>query len=432
MQGNLLTTLLALVFYIASGLFGGNSNSNIPVPAGSGTAYTNPASGFPRAGVVSGAQVNLRDNYLSSGAVIDTIKSGAHLLILEEKNGYYRVQTDNGTEGWVAKWTVSSQNYSSGARAAGKVIAGYYVENYRDDPVGYRTLSQNLGIINMVIPVSFKIDQYGTIQSNHNPKPFTLARSGGADTLALINNIQGNNFSSGTIHRMLSSSSSRARAISGILRLLVEKGYQGVNIDFENVPANDRAYLTAFFRELAAALRPRNLLVTASLPAKTYNDTSSSHGGAFDYQALAPYLDQAMIMTYDEHYSGGGAGPVASYPWVEKVIQYALRYFPARKIILGLAAYGYDWGWGSATALNYSAIQSLLRQHQLTPKWDSVSRVPYFKYRSWGIQHQVWYEDRFSTAAKMTLVRKYGLRGVAVWRLGYEDPGIWKTIQQGF
>ncbi len=431
MQSNLITTLLALVFYVASGLFGGNSPQNTVDPGNSnnyssGTGYYR-NSKFPLSGTVSGKQATLRGEPANNGEAIATMAADSHLLILDEKNGFYFVQSDN-HQGWVPAWMVSVR-YSSRPNNHRKVVAGYYVENYQNDPVGYQSFSQNLNVINTLIPFSFKVDQYGTISGSHNPKPVSLAHSSGASTLALVNNIQGSNFNSNMVHRLLSNQSARTKAVNGILRIVLEKGYQGVNIDFENVPSKDRIYVTAFFQELAMALHAKNLLVTASLPAKTRDDFTSTHSGAFDYQKLAPYLDQVMIMTYDEHYSGGSAGPVASYPWVERVIKYTLKYFPANKIVVGIAAYGYDWGL-SGKALNYKAIQKLISSHKITPRWDFNARVPYFTYNNWGVKHQVWYEDRYSTASKMQLVSKYGLRGVAVWRLGYEDPGIWDAIRK--
>lgn len=426
MQGNLLATLLALVFYLTSGLFGGGSGSVSPtIPTNSGV----PSAAYPKAGTVISQQVNLRSQPSTTGTIIATLNKGTGVVINAATNDWYQVQ-NGGTQGWLARWAVSvrsvAPNYSR------KIIAGYYVENYLNDPVSYQSLSRNLGAINMVIPFSFSLDQYGTISSTHNPKPVKLALSAGADTLALVNNIRSGNFNSNSIHRMLSSSVARSRAVNAIKRVVVENGFQGVNIDFENVPSRDQSYITAFFKELAAAMHANNLIVTASLPAKTYNDNSSSHGGAFNYREIAPYLDMAMIMTYDEHYTGGPAGPVASYPWVEKVINYTRQYFAPDQIVVGLAAYGYDWGWGDGKALNNSAIQSLIRSKGITPKWSSQYKVPYFTYRSWGISHQVWYESKDSIAAKMNLIRKYNLRGVAVWRLGYEDSSIWKVIQQGF
>lgn len=431
MQSNMITTLLALLFYITSGLFGGNSNSTLPLNPSNSYNPSNQTNNnvFPFSGTLTGKQANLRSEPISSSKIIDKIETNSRLIVLDQKNGFYLIETENSKQGWIPAWMISIQhnNYRTNQK---KVIAGYYVENYRNDPVGYQALNQNLEIINTLIPFSFKVNQYGTISSSHNPRPVSLARSAGVMTLALVNNINGENFDSSSIHHLLTNSGARLKAITGITRVITENGYQGVNIDFENIPSRDRTYLTEFFRELAAELHPRNLLVTASLPAKTFDDFRSSHSGAFDYRKLASYLDQAMIMTYDEHFSGGVAGPVASYPWVKQVVNYTLRNFPANKIVLGIAAYGYDWGWDSGKALNYKAIQSLIRNRRIIPQWHSVYKVPYFTYSSWGIKHKVWYEDRYSTAAKTQIVKEYGLRGVAVWRLGYEDPGIWHAIQQ--
>lgn len=428
MQGNLITTLIALIFYLTTGIFGGNSAQNsaspsTPVDIGQNSKY-------PLAGMISSQQANIRNDSSSSGTVIGSAAKGSNLVILAEKGDWYRVQTENGTDGWVAKWMVSTKNTAPALSNTKATIAGYYVENYQDDPKGQTTLAQNLGLINTVIPFSYKVDQYGTISGRHYSKPYALAKSSGAQTLALVNNIQGSNFNSNTIHRMLSNASSRSRAVNGIARLLVENGYRGVNIDFENVKASDRIYLTAFFRELAATLRPKNLLVTASIPAKTYDDKSSAHSGAFDYQAIAPYLDMVMIMAYDEHYAGGDPGPVASLPWVERVINYTLKSFPPQKVILGIPAYGYDWSWGKGKALQYTGVQNLIKKYQIAPKWHSEYKVPYFTYKSWGVTHQVWYENSYSTSYKADLVKKYGLKGVAVWRLGYEDPNIWSILRQ--
>lgn len=428
MQGNLITTLIALIFYLTTGIFGGNSAQNAASP--STTVDIGQNSKYPLAGMISSQQANIRNDSSSSGSVIGSAAKGSSLVILDEKGDWYRVQTENGTDGWVAKWMVSTKNATPALSNTKAMIAGYYVENYQDDPKGQTTLAQNLGLINTVIPFSYKVDQYGTISGRHYSKPYALAKSSGAQTLALVNNIQGSNFNSNTIHRMLSNAGSRSRAVNGIARLLVENGYRGVNIDFENIKASDRIYLTAFFRELAATLRPKNLLVTASIPAKTYDDKSSAHSGAFDYQAIAPYLDMVMIMAYDEHYAGGDPGPVASLPWVEKVINYTLKSFPPQKVILGIPAYGYDWSWSKGKALQYTGVQNLIKKYQIAPKWHSEYKVPYFTYKSWGVTHQVWYENSYSTSYKADLVKKYGLKGVAVWRLGYEDPSIWSILRQ--
>ena len=43
--------------------------------------------------------------------------------------------------------------------------------------------------------------------------------------------------------------------------------------------------------------------------------------------------------------------------------------------------------------------------------------------------HEVWVEDARSVAARLGLAQRYGAGGIATWRLGQEDPGVWAAIQ---
>ena len=57
--------------------------------------------------------------------------------------------------------------------------------------------------------------------------------------------------------------------------------------------------------------------------------------------------------------------------------------------------------------------------------WDVGAQSPHFTYTVDGVQHDVWYENGRSAAAKFSLARQYGLGGVELWRLGGEDPAVW-------
>ncbi len=307
-------------------------------------------------------------------------------------------------------------------------VMAFYAERSAGDSTPYLALAKAANKLTTVIPFSYTLDGNGRLRGQANAKMLALARANGLKVLALIHNGSGSNFDAGAAHALLNNSLSRQRALDSIYTLLSQAGFDGVNLDFELVPASDRWSLTSFIRDLAARLRPRHFLVTASLPAKSSDDQSSSWSGAFDYQALAPYLDQVILMTYDEHVAGGTPGPVASYAWVDAVLRYAMRCFPRYKIILGLPAYGYDWSARGDRALSFPQAASLLRHNGLSPSWDYRAQVPYFQYKKAGITHQVWYENNRSAAWKTGLVKQYGLRGVAVWRLGYEDPALWPVL----
>jgi 5-hydroxyisourate hydrolase-like protein (transthyretin family) len=64
-----------------------------------------------------------------------------------------------------------------------------------------------------------------------------------------------------------------------------------------------------------------------------------------------------------------------------------------------------------------------------TRRWSATHAAPYFTYTSGGVAHTVWYNDAASTAAKMRLVEKYGIRGMAFWHVAGEDARQWSQIR---
>ena len=60
--------------------------------------------------------------------------------------------------------------------------------------------------------------------------------------------------------------------------------------------------------------------------------------------------------------------------------------------------------------------------------WDEETRQYYAEFEYEGSTYQIWLEEEQSIEEKMTLIREYGLAGVASWRLGYERSSIWDVI----
>ena len=55
---------------------------------------------------------------------------------------------------------------------------------------------------------------------------------------------------------------------------------------------------------------------------------------------------------------------------------------------------------------------------------------PYGTYEGEGATYQIWLEDSKSIAEKVKLIKKYKLAGVAEWKLGFENSGIWSVITE--
>jgi spore germination protein len=131
------------------------------------------------------------------------------------------------------------------------------------------------------------------------------------------------------------------------------------------------------------------------------------------------------VMAYDWHWAFSAPGPIAPTWWVDDVLDYATSVVPPEKLALGVGLYGYDWSGGQARDIRWREADQLATAPGATPGRDPVSGAPYLRYRADGVDHEVWYEDDDSIAAKLKLADAYGVGAVELWRLGAEDPGLW-------
>jgi spore germination protein YaaH len=134
-------------------------------------------------------------------------------------------------------------------------------------------------------------------------------------------------------------------------------------------------------------------------------------------------------MTYDEHWNGGNPGAIASINWVNSVIKYAVTSIPKQKILLGLAAYGYDWGVNVKTkAYSVNQAYNVAKLYGSSISFDDIAKVPHYSYVSDGVTHSVWFENSQSIGYKIDLVNSYDLGGVAIWSLAQTNSDYWNTI----
>lgn len=280
-------------------------------------------------------------------------------------------------------------------------------------------LQHYLPFLSGIIPFWYTIEANGTITGQTNPAVLKIAREHNLWTFALVENMAGQS----VFGPLLNSAQASNRAIENMLTLVEDNGFDGVNLDWEGIAPGEQNAFTSFVQRLAQVFHQHGYYVTLSLPAETSYQPQNSWTGAYNYAALAKSADLLMIMAYDEHYAGGAPGPIASPSWVQSVLNYTISVVPPRKVILGIPGYGYDWGGSGAVALSYGQAQGLEEQY------THQSGQNHFVYVQDGQTHSVWFEDTQSLLSKINLVSGYELRGIALWRLGIEDPKIWDFLQ---
>ena len=203
-----------------------------------------------------------------------------------------------------------------------------------------------------------------------------------------------------------------------------EKGYYGVDVDFEYVLPQDRNAFISFNEALADALHAENLQLFISLAPKTSAQQKGLLYESHDYAALGAAADRALIMSYEWGYKYGPPMAVAPINKVRQVLEYALTEIPAQKLFLGMPNYAYDWELPyirnvtvAENISNIRAVQTAAENHTEI-EFDNLSKTPYFYYRDNNMNpHVVWFEDPRSYKAKAALVHEYGIAGINIWNI---------------
>jgi len=199
--------------------------------------------------------------------------------------------------------------------------------------------------------------------------------------------------------------------------------FDGLQIDFENIPARDADTFFSFLKDLRRGL-PSNKMFTIALPSRTrkLNDDQ------YDYEKILPYVDRILVMAYDEHWSGSKPGSVASMQWCKQVADYSLNVIGKEKLIMGLPFYGRSWGdYNPSRALVYSTTEKIIDEHNVK-EIRRENGIPVFEY-SKNVSIVVYYEDTYSLCTRMEMYKAMGIASIGFWRLGQETTEVWDYIK---
>ncbi len=316
---------------------------------------------------------------------------------------------------------------------SGRYVAAWMPTDWDTDNAR-ASFEANLDFIDEVSPVWYDMRTNGTLDDLGGSRDRSLvevAHSAGVLVMPSITN----GFDPDRTGYVFNNAQRRAQFVQRILDEVDEYDLDGIDIDFEAMPDSQREEFTAFIRELASGLHSRGKFLAVAIHARTSENDGAPGAGAQDWYAIGQACDRFRIMTYDYHWRGGGPGPVAPIYWVEQVVEYAKTVVEPSKIIVGVPFYGYDWVGNDGAGVTWAEIQELKEIYE--PKVnllesDASGEVAesWFTYRARDGQHTVWFASVRSLEAKLDLVADYDLGGIAIWRLGGEDPAYWEATRE--
>lgn len=299
-----------------------------------------------------------------------------------------------------------------------QVRAGFYV-NW--DSLSLYSLRKNIASMNIVLPEWLFIDPNAdTIVVQMQWSAYHFLDSSQAKIVPLLSNSFNDTWNHECVTRIVVSPAKRHKFISNIITIIQRYGFDGVSIDFEDLYSlQDDQNLVDFHQELYDSLHSYHLLATQCIPPfnKDYRITD-----------LHKFNDYIFVMAYDEHFATTKPGPVSGAKWVEQVLDVFTRKIQPEKFVLCLAGYGYDWlEGGTARAVTFQDAISTAKETGAKIDFDNENyNLHYIYYDDQNQLHEVWFTDAATNYNLMRTQAEYGLAGVALWRLGSEDPRIWQ------
>lgn len=201
------------------------------------------------------------------------------------------------------------------------------------------------------------------------------------------------------------------------------KDYDGVNIDFELIPARDKDNFITFLADLRYSLGSVKWF-SVCVPARFKLLTDD----IYPYAKIASYCDRVFIMAYDEHWSTSKPGPIADAEWCQKIIDYAVKSIPAKKLVMGIPFYGRTWQDKShAGAWYFSGANRIMRENNVD-KITYENDIPTFTYTT-EVTVTGYFNDNYSVLNLCRLYEKAGIQKVGFWRIGQEDPTFWEWFK---
>jgi len=286
---------------------------------------------------------------------------------------------------------------------------------------------------------SYYVERNGGLIPAQDGVALEALRDSRAVPMLVIANFTEGNFSPEIARTIFTDESAKERLITNVLRIMRERGYQALNIDFENLFPEDRERYNQFLQRITSRVNEAGFLVSTSLAPKQSATQVGSWYEGHDYAAHGRIVNFVVIMTYEWGWSGGPPMAVAPIPQVRKVLDYAVTVIPREKILMGAPLYGYDWtlpyikGGPFAKVVTPKGAIELARREGVAIAYDTTAKAPYFRYYDdEGKEHIVWFEDARSMQAKFDLIKEYRLRGISYWVLGREFPQNWALLEDNF
>ena len=373
--------------------------------------------------------------------ILKELKEGEKVYLLEGTgNDFTRVFTGDGVTGYIKTSDLDTDNiehkkysfdrekedtgYTSITRDEPIVLGWHQVTSTAANSSWGTALAKAEGL-NVISPTWFGVaDSEGEVTSLASKDYVTKLKAINVDVWPLISDFN----KDVDYNRLFMSTTTRGNLIKNIIYFIEEYNLDGINIDFEHIKSSYAEGYIEFLRELSIEMRSRKKVLSVD------NYIPLEFNAFYNIKEQGIVSDYLCVMAYDEHYSGSPkAGSVSSLSWVKNSIENTAKSAPMKKLIVGLPFYTRLWreahtGKLTSRALSMDGGLNLVSSNKAKKEWDKEKGQYYAEWKDGKDRMRIWLEEEKSLEAKLKLVEKDKVAGIAFWKLGLERKEAWESV----
>ena len=367
--------------------------------------------------------------------VLEYVQKGDRLVYEDDLDDWIKVTTATGYTGYIKK-TEASDTFEYIREEKNYETHNY---NMKDDKVtlawfqvsgvaGNSGIDNNIATasgVNVLAPTWYSVtDSSGSMSCYASVGLVNKMHQRGTDVWALVSDFDTNvDFAA-----LYSSKKARTNMVNTLINDAEKYGFDGINLDFENIKSAYAKDYLQFVRELSIACERKGLVLS------TDNYKPEAYNRCYNLKEQSRFVDYVIVMAYDEHYAGTDAGSVASLPFVKEAVEATVQLVGKEHVIAGIPFYTRIWtttdGNTTSRAVGMQAAVDQLNSDGQVALWNDDCGQYVASYTVGNSTRQIWFEEEKSIEAKMQIIQENNVAGVAGWKLGLEKSSVWPVISK--
>ena len=385
--------------------------------------------------VTAGKKAAVRYRGGIKSPVLEYVSKGDRLEYVDDIDEWIKVTTVSGYTGYVKKSEVSDTfEYVREQKAVEEhnfllknekiTLAWFQVSG----TAGNSSIDNNISTIsgvNVIAPTWYSVtDASGNMSSYASADFVSKMHQRGIDVWALVSDFDTNvDFA-----QLYSSKAARTNMVNKLVGEAKSYGFDGINLDYENIKSAYAKDYLQFVRELSVACERNGIVLS------TDNYKPEAYNRCYNLKEQSRFVDYVIVMAYDEHYAGTDAGSVASLPFVKEAVEDTVQLVGKEHVIAGIPFYTRIWtttdGNTTSRAVGMQAAIDQLNSDGQVALWNDDCGQYVASYTVGNSTRQIWFEEEKSIEAKMQVIQQENTAGVACWKLGLEKFTVWSVISQ--